>query len=994
MAARNSIMNEPPRSDSALPDGRGPLKLFISYSSKDDAQRETLDIHLTPLVRAGLIEVWHDRKIQPGEKWSAAIAAKLNSANVILLLVSANFLESDYCYEIEMTRALARDDAGEARVVPIILNDCLWPREPFARLQVLPTRAKPVLKYGNRAEAWTIVAEEIAKLADGAPGASRGGGLPPVSPERYLAALKEEHAYLDIRGMGAQVTERMELAQVYTRLSVSAPRDADPKLRGTARQSKAASDAVDEDSLRGDTHRELRDVMADNPHAALVGDPGSGKTTFLRYVAQNLARVHLGEPEALDRIGLTGQPPFPIFAGLAKVARFLTDNPDLSYADDAPEHFYRYLDSLLAGQPSYGLPPDYLRHRVLAGGCLLLLDGLDEVPGDAMRERMVRLIGQMITSRKAVNCHLITCRTRAYEGHVQLAGDVATLRLAPLERPQVQEFAEAWSRALYRVNAGEVNSASAAQAATYRDDLLRAIDENPSGATFSRSPLMLTVLSVVHWDKKRLPEQRAELYDAAVTYLLESRREHSTHPAPLRRECLQAVAIAMFEDPEGVQRTLGRTNAAGAVRALLGVTQQEALDFLENEELYSGVLVSRTAGEVEFWHLTFQEYLAGLELSQAEDGWSRAACHLYEDRWVEVILLLAGCERRQGGVRAARRMIERILNTGTDTVSKARAIGLVGRILRDIRAYGGEPEQGTTYADDLRKTLAIFEPGGEEVPEPVRVEVGEALGQVRDPRFDNPEANRVLIPAGSFWMGAQKADPNGLGYDAEADDDEAPVRSIAVPAFRIGRYPLTVAEFREFLEAGDAGYLNPKNWDPRGWEWRSANGRTTPGAWDQQPAHPNRPVTRVSWYEADAYCRWKGGRLPTEAEWEWVARGTTGRKYPWGRDDPTARHANFKMHVGSPTPVGIYPGDAHEHGVRDLAGNVWEWCNAWYVPYVSEITQGATAPKTGPSRVLRGGSFSSYARDLRAAFRLNIHPEYEYFNFGFRVVWSLAGGQT
>lgn len=264
-----------------------------------------------------------------------------------------------------------------------------------------------------------------------------------------------------------------------------------------------------------------------------------------------------------------------------------------------------------------------------------------------MRERLVRLIEQVTIAGKAVsNRHLITCRTRAYEGRVRMAGDVATLRLAALGASQVEQFTDGWSRALFRVDPHESESPRAQEAARYRDDLLGAVAENPSGATFAESPLMLTVLAVVHWNRRKLPEQRAELYDHAVEYLLESRRELSPYATPVRRECLQAVAIAMFEDPEGVQRSLGRREAAEAVSPVLGVDTARGVEFLENEELYSGVLVSRMEGEVEFWHLIFQEYLAALGLSQAEDGWTRLRDHLYDDRWSEVVRLLAGCERR------------------------------------------------------------------------------------------------------------------------------------------------------------------------------------------------------------------------------------------------------------------------------------------------------------------------------------------------------------
>ena len=152
-----------------------------------------------------------------------------------------------------------------------------------------------------------------------------------------------------------------------------------------------------------------------------------------------------------------------------------------------------------------------------------------------------------------------------------------------------------------------------------------------------------------------------------------------------------AVAMTMFEDDEGVQRSLGRFDAAEAVMPLLGCDRESALEFLEQEELNSGIVVCRSEGEIEFWHFTFQEYLAALELANdTETWWERIRSRIHDDRWAEMVLLLGGCKRRNG-TRQAKQMIGRILETGTDRVSAARAVGLVGRILRDIRPYGGDP---------------------------------------------------------------------------------------------------------------------------------------------------------------------------------------------------------------------------------------------------------------------------------------------------------------
>jgi TIR domain len=140
-----------------------PIEVFISYShnQKDAALREQLETHLALLKRQGIIDLWHDRRIGAGREWVGAIDEHLNSAAVILLLVSANFVASDYCYDLEMTRALERHDAGDARVIPIILRTTFWEGAPFARLQALPEHGRAITEWGNRDRAFTDVARGI-----------------------------------------------------------------------------------------------------------------------------------------------------------------------------------------------------------------------------------------------------------------------------------------------------------------------------------------------------------------------------------------------------------------------------------------------------------------------------------------------------------------------------------------------------------------------------------------------------------------------------------------------------------------------------------------------------------------------------------------------------------------------------------------------------------------------------------------------------------------
>lgn len=142
-----------------------PLDVFISYSHRDEKLRETLGLHLASLQRQGVIKSWHDRKISAGTEWKQAIDENLNSAEIILLLISENFIASDYCYDLEMERAIARHDAGEARVIPIILKPVDWSGAPFGKLQALPKNAKPVTTWSNRGEAFLNIAKGIRHAA-------------------------------------------------------------------------------------------------------------------------------------------------------------------------------------------------------------------------------------------------------------------------------------------------------------------------------------------------------------------------------------------------------------------------------------------------------------------------------------------------------------------------------------------------------------------------------------------------------------------------------------------------------------------------------------------------------------------------------------------------------------------------------------------------------------------------------------------------------------
>ena len=244
------------------------------------------------------------------------------------------------------------------------------------------------------------------------------------------------------------------------------------------------------------------------------------------------------------------------------------------------------------------------------------------------------------------------------------------------------------------------------------------------------------------------------------------------------------------------------------------------------------------------------------------------------------------------------------------------------------------------------------------------------------------EPEMVFIPAGPFLMGSPLSDRwrssyEPVQFELNLDYDYA-----------IGKYPVTVGQYRAFIDAG--GYREQRYWTQAGWQWRNMEGKTQPIYWTEKQwtGDDNLPVTGVSWYEAYAYTRWlaeatgRNYRLPTEAEWEKAARGglqipdgkggmkknpNPDRIWPWGDEEPTAKLCNFNRNVGHTTPVGSYPDGASPYGVLDMAGNVWEWClSKWARSFVYPEDND---PEGDSLRVVRGGSWAYGADDLRAANR-------------------------
>jgi TIR domain len=188
-----------------------PIKLFISYSHKDEEFQEQLQEQLSALKRQGLVDAWHDRGIAPGQEWEGTINENLEAARIVLLLISASFIASPYCYDKEMARAMEKHEQGEAHVIPVIVRYTDWEWAPFAKLQALPKAAKPVSSWPDRDKAWLNVAQGIRKAVEELNElAPREHGREASSPDLIATAMECLNLLYGIADANARVLGRIE----------------------------------------------------------------------------------------------------------------------------------------------------------------------------------------------------------------------------------------------------------------------------------------------------------------------------------------------------------------------------------------------------------------------------------------------------------------------------------------------------------------------------------------------------------------------------------------------------------------------------------------------------------------------------------------------------------------------------------------------------------------------------------------------------------------
>jgi formylglycine-generating enzyme required for sulfatase activity len=867
----------------------------------------------------------------------------------------------------------------------------------------------------------------------------------------YLSRLMHDCERLPLRGVNVDVAdpgrgrqERLGLAQIYVALDTKT-QVPEPSLEalaageplpdlGTVQREASGRPRGDNETKRVKRMPlpALGATIA-NRRLVLLGDPGSGKSTFLNHLTLCLAGLAMLSNETKTPDGewvarLPGWPqdehsltPLPVV--LRDFARWLEGRPaEAGTRSTQAGALWDFVQHWLsgAGLEAYS---DLLHTDLVKGRAFVLLDGLDEVPNDTLRGQVRDAVADWCKTFDRCRV-LVTCRTLSYTDPAWRLpeADFPTFELAPLDEGKIDHFVVAWYNELAHLDVVPTGDAQALakrlQAAVRRPDLWQ----------LAPNPLLLTVMALVHTHKGRLPEARALLYEECVDLLLwrweAVKRRDGDGKRGLRKLLLEAdlqdvdlkrtlwrIAFDMHcachadavDAPDAADLASADVAQADLLGALRGLHPDESWDWaqavVDQMKERAGLLIERQPGVYAFPHRTFQEYLAGCYLS-AQGDFAESAAHWAAQGalWREVILLAVGrLVHHAGDTDKPLALVAELCPDSPPTSDEGwRAAWLAAQVLLETGLKRVRKRKwGRELWKRVRSLVADLVDGGALSPVE-RADAGRVLARLGDPRpgvgVDSetglPDFVWCEVPAGPFLMGS------------EDYSDEKPPHTLTLPAFKMGQYPVTNSQYRPFVEAG--GYGERRYWTGEGWARKEKGEWTAPREFGTPFNLDNHPVVGFSWYEVVAYCCWltevwraagrigpdQVVRLPSEAEWEKAARGADGRRYPWGDEADPARANYSDTGIGSTSAVGCFPDGVSPYGCLDMAGNVREWTSSLYKDYPYDAADGREDPEAEALRVLRGGAFGSDRDFVRCADRDGGGPNLRLNYVGVRVVVS------
>ena len=755
---------------------------------------------------------------------------------------------------------------------------------------------------------------------------------------------------------------------------------------------RADGDAVD-----------LKTLLTIKERLAVIGGAGCGKSTLSAFLAASLAQAALTDSQPALQLPKGRKQLLPLLIPLRyfrEYQRLCSEAPREKLKNPRVGKLAGFIPwYLMQRNPAREFSEDFFDRLLLGGGCLLILDGLDEVVSRAERGQVRAQVEAIANDIYPGNLLMVTARESGYREDAVFGDDFSRLDIQPLTDKQIELLSHNWCQQLYP----EAVQAQTREIVAAIQDINRRYEAQQLPRLIS-TPLMTTMVVSVRWGENELPRERAKLYEAAVKVILQAQYlENDEAQKELvswggaweeQRQWLSYLALEM-------QRG-GRDGAAipeERVRSILstypGMTPAKLETFIQAVRLRGGLFEER-AELFQFAHLTFQEFLAArLLVQQRQAGLETLRPLVSEAWWREVCLLFYGVAKEDYDVFA----VEYLDWFAKLEPEETRLAGLELAAAAILEIEKPDPAQRHVRASLL---LEAFEHASLQTTPANRIRAGNTLAALGDPRFDPerwflPKADDlgfIRIPAGKFWMGSVSQ------KDEKACADEQPQHKLDLAYdYWLGKYPVTVAQYQIFVE--ESGYKTSD--------------------YNNLISTANHPVVYMNWNDALAYTGWLDAKikrlakeltrrdsasvfwqglaegrllvnLPSEIEWEKAARGSDGRIYPWGDNLDTDKANTDKTSIGTTSAVGAFPVGQSPYGALDMSGNVWEWTRSIWddqfkYPYKTDDGREDLRDNDLP-RTLRGGAFDDLVVNVRCASRGRNLPFYRFSDYGFRLVVS------
>jgi len=722
----------------------------------------------------------------------------------------------------------------------------------------------------------------------------------------------------------------------------------------------------------------------------LYGHPGSGKTIFCQWLAHCVANrgvPRFSGPEATQAIPEMQEelPPtlaqkIPVLIRLRDFATYISCPK--GNANWGKTELLQAIHHWLTDKPLLGLAGDQFQNLLNTGSMLLILDGVDEVAEERTdkdsihypRHALLTGLADALPHWQASgNRILMSSRPYGINAIQRQQIGLPMAELLPLDQTLQELFVHRWYQA-----------ADARSAPEFTTELVSELQHRSELAELKNNPLLLTAICVKFKEGKRLPRDIHDLYNSITNQVLYNRFRESERERDRIRWRLEALALGMHAGTAYNSQSAGNFTPQAiapidTLRQVLAIyveqnpsSESGAADIQAklNELLEeSGLLLSRSDGNAEFYHQDFRDFLAAECWSNNDRGFASAVEH-------------------HGLNRDWRRMLGFLFAKQSKTArGRERALSALDTLARKIRKIDGEPQTSAPQTNGallLADCYAIA--FGDNCIDQINSKWAHNLRQVATEVLtaSTParDRNELFLKLGRMGWDTRA----GVGLDGRRVPDIEWVHVAGHDSpFYISRYLITTSQYQAFLDASN-GYTDHRWWT--GFESEQPASLTTPN-WEE----PNAPRESVSWYEAIACCRWlethldlplQNGEisLPTEYEWVTAYSGDIKTRYPWSGDPDPQVHANFDdSEIGRTSVVGLFPQGNSICGVSDMAGNVWEWMENKY-----DAERQSQIGTSGDSRSLRGGAFYVNRRYLRAAGRDVGHPGYRADPVGFRVV--------